>query len=351
MKYRSYGKGRSFLKYCRRYVTVAAGAAVVMGATAHAQWTRVALSGLDSVRFYGLVMSSPESGLAVGFDGKGSKLYATKDGWASWTAMSVPGQYPFGIELPNSKAVLVGGRGTACKCATISRTFDAGTTWITDSLKPEGSKPLPGYSGIFAFSFADTKQGLAAGAGGVIARTTDGGATWKMTSTGTVTRLFTDISFPVPERGYVIATDENNPNVPNLFYRSTDGGQSWQEVKSLPDGAGFSDIYFVSATTGFVAGADSAAAIYKTTDGGTTWKKVYSGQDGISIDRLAFRNEKEGFASGLNGTMLHTTDGGRTWTAEQTGTDDRLAYVVVTGGTAYAIGQNGTLIKRALGKS
>lgn len=69
------------------------------------------------------------------------------------------------------------------------------------------------------------------------------------------------------------------------------------------------------------------------------------------MDRLAFRNEKEGFASGVNGMMLHTIDGGLNWALEQTGTDERLSYVVITGGTAYAIGAKGTLLRRALGKS
>lgn len=98
---------------------------------------------------------------------------------------------------------------------------------------------------------------------------------------------------------------------------TTNGGNNWNSVGG--GAIGTADIYAIDAldaNTAFVTTSSSSTFIYRTTNGGTTWTQVYT-QFGGFIDAIKMYNASNGIALGdpVGGkwTILKTTDGGSTW--------------------------------------
>jgi len=108
------------------------------------------------------------------------------------------------------------------------------------------------------------------------------------------------------------------------FARTTDGGATWR-VDSI-GGASSLDLRAIHALDAKVAWAMSAgpaeegqARIYKTVDGGATWALQWSTeQRGVFLDAIAFWDARHGIAMSdpVDGRffLLTTRDGGATWT-------------------------------------
>ncbi|HSE51266.1 MAG TPA: hypothetical protein VLB00_03710, partial [Gemmatimonadales bacterium] len=142
----------------------------------------------------------------------------------------------------------------------------------------------------------------AAGRGGVVARTTDGGGTWNADSI---------------------------PGASNLFLiaiRALDQRRAW--------------------ALGTAFSGASAARIYRTDDGGKTWRPQYENTTaGVFFDGMAFWNANDGIAFGdpLAGhfTLLVTRDGGTHWTpvpAERSPQAHEGEAAFAASGTAIALG-------------
>ena len=142
----------------------------------------------------------------------------------------------------------------------------------------------------------------AAGRGGVVARTTDGGAHW---------------------------TADSIPGASSLFLiaiRALDQRRAW------------------ALGTAFSGG--SAARIYRTDDGGRSWRLQYENTTpGVFFDGLAFWDANNGIAFGdpLEGrfTLLVTRDGGAHWTpvsAERSPQAEEGEAAFAASGTAIALG-------------
>ena len=102
--------------------------------------------------------------------------------------------------------------------------------------------------------------------------------------------------------------------------KSTDGGTSWKwlTVKGF-EKRDFRDIEAFDATTAIVIAVDTPAYILKTIDGGSTWKVVYENkQAGMFLDAMEFWNEQSGIVIGdpidNKFFIARTFDGGNTWT-------------------------------------
>ncbi len=100
--------------------------------------------------------------------------------------------------------------------------------------------------------------------------------------------------------------------------RTTNGGTTWTSVGG--GNIGVADIYSVealSATTALVTTSPAATYIFRTTNGGTNWDTVYT-QAGGFIDAMSMLDANNGVALGdpVGGkwTVAKTTNGGASWT-------------------------------------
>ncbi len=108
--------------------------------------------------------------------------------------------------------------------------------------------------------------------------------------------------------------------------RTTDGGRSWS-VAVVPgaDSLQFRDVAAFSATDAFVLsiGNGPSSRIYHTTDGGKSWSLSFENQDPHAFfDCFSFWDRQRGvaFSDSHDGefTLIRTMDGGRTWTRVDT---------------------------------
>ncbi len=192
--------------------------------------------------------------------------------------------------------------------------------------QPQPSGVTARLRGISAVS---TSVAWASGAGGVILRTTDGGATWQQRPIPDTAALdFRDIDAFSDRVAYALSI---GPGEASRIYRTADGGAHWELQFANHDPQVFLDaMAFWDAGRG-VAFGDSVAGrfvVFTTATGGRTWERV-------PPDRLPPALDGEGAfaASGTNvavsgrdrawigttaGRVLRSIDAGRTWTVAPT---------------------------------
>lgn len=104
--------------------------------------------------------------------------------------------------------------------------------------------------------------------------------------------------------------------------RTTDGGSTWT-VTTVPgaDSLQFRDVHAVDSTTAYVLsiGSGAASRIYMTTDGGATWTLQFQNEvPDAFYDCMGFWDATHGiaFSDAVDGTfpVIVTRDGGATWT-------------------------------------
>ncbi|MEO5673698.1 MAG: YCF48-related protein [Chitinophagales bacterium] len=202
---------------------------------------------------------------------------------------------------------------------------------------------------LTGFAFANTVRGIyfhnadtgfAAGAGGFISKSIDGGVTWTPQTSGVITDL-RSIEFVNDTLGY-------SSGASGVVLKTTNSGVTWTLMNSGISAITLRSIDFTSADTGLVGG--SAGIIYKTTDGGVSWTSISLGILSDIIN-LHMYNKNAGYAvasdgSFFNGYVFKTTDGGSSWT--QIYTDPNIGFLGVAVGdsnTVYAGGKGQTIIK------
>ena len=260
----------------------------------------------------------------------------------------------------------------------VSRTLDGGATW--QEVGSRKSRPIVGWAafstpttgvwaveidkllytttggrpwhlatvkgmkgGYFAAaSFASAKVGWAAGvhgqakAGGSIAKTTDGGATWrvqKRISGKDGSGGFLDVACPSVLKCYALKRGTLGG-----VWATSNGGATWTRHK-LPGTSVYEAIDFVDGVTGYAVG--NSGKIAKTTDGGVTWVLQASGVSG-RLHGVCFTSVDNGFAVGANGVILHTQDGGAQWAAQSSETTVTLNSVdFVSSDEGWVVGADG----------
>src|SRR4029077_8786782 len=144
--------------------------------------------------------------------------------------------------------------------------------------------PLPQGNNLRGASFVDGNTGTVVGEYGTIVRTTDGGNSWTIQTSGTTQTLWA-VSF----------TDANN---------------------------------------GTAVG--EAGVILRTTDSGAHWASQPSGTT-LQLRGVSFTDANNGAAVGEGGTILRTTDGGNSWSPQSSGTGNTLlgvSFIDTNTGTA-----------------
>jgi hypothetical protein len=292
------------------------------------------LSGVDSVSCP--TASDCWAGATAGHDGV---ILASTDGGVTWVVQdSVPGSSGIGpLDCPSSSHCWAGAGGPAAsgKTPLLLSTGDGGASWTAG--------PVPGrvreLDDISCVNDADcwlVGSPPAAVSSDIVVATTDGGASWVVQNTGSITVSMGagyGLSCPSVMRCVIVGTGELATN---------DGGRTWH-TRAFPSGEPGSQLNNLACPSGDDCVAESdvtsgvpanqSTAIATSTDGGTTWQirldKVAGGVGTLS--GLSCPTTRDCVSVGIGfsgdtssppgqdftawGAVATSSDGGLTWAA------------------------------------
>ena len=270
--------------------------------------------------------------------GEGNRLLRTEDGGATATAITAATQAIYAAGFSTATRAVAAGAGGATVVSD-----DAGSNYTPVGGDIGGSYPF----GLRPGPAADTAFAL--GSRGQLARTLDGGATWRSLSVATSADL-RDASFVSQAVGYVL-------DVRGGLFKTSNAGSSWQPLDPGTQTAPRA-VMAAGAEVVLLAGpqsirrqqgngrfeavegralrargvidrfdrAGSAIVAYgttravMTTNRGQTFRAVAlprTRRNGrrvsLRVQDLDFTSSRRGFALDLNGRLWRTQNGGRTW--------------------------------------
>jgi photosystem II stability/assembly factor-like uncharacterized protein len=273
--------------------------------------------------------------------GNQGTILSTGNGGNNWTIQNSGVQYNI-YEISYfwyNVAVAVGDAGT------ILFTNDGGQTWNirqTDMMES-----------YFAAQMINETFGVAVGVNALFqpffTRTDDGWTTWDSTcfyiehdSTMYEGRL-TDVSFVNSSVGYVSARVDMPAG--GAIAKTVDGGATWQTIYFS------STAYYGIDTTwnGSIYAVGDSGAIIQSTDGGLTWNEQSSGVT-KQLNAVDFPSDTVGFAVGEHGIILRTNDAGATWTQQSSGVTSSLKSVSFMGESfGTVVGEGGIILHTQTG--
>lgn len=226
----------------------------------------------------------------------------------------------FSIATPNDQVAWAAGSG-----GKIVHTVDGGKTWQRQS-----TATLENLQGIAAW---DAMHAVAVGNNGVILVTTNGGNLWTaatLPSSGNPNklfrvRIFDGVAWAVGEFGALL--------------RSDDKGQTWSRALPEKDRA-WNAVSFIGQT-GWLVG--EFGAVMRSTDGGANWTDIET-KNKVSLMAVSFRDPQHGVAVGLAGTLVVTNDGGLTWSDVERPTREHLLDVIWDENRWTAVGDKGVMV-------
>lgn len=186
--------------------------------------------------------------------------------------------------------------------ANLLVSHDAGLTWTSQSMNSDAKM-------LFDIRMFDKNTGIACAAtdaditksNALILRTEDGGKTWmKVYQSNRPFETTWKVSFPTTEVGYVTIQSYNpDPEIKQQrIAKTTDGGKTWKEMNLVEDpGAREFGIGFLDEDHGFVGTVNSG---YETKDGGLTWTPVELGRACNKIRIYPGKQKPYGFAIGVD---------------------------------------------------
>lgn len=221
-----------------------------------------------------------------------SALFATHDGGATWSRLSlpVPSAYAVWVRVFDARHGMVQiARDQADGRGSLLGTDDGGLTWH--------DLHLPEQPAVGTTTFLDARHGWfltradpGSPAETTLSRTGDGGRTWELVWRGHWAGSQGQLSFLTPERGFlpVAALDGALQ-----LYATQDGGASWDRVPLpaqapvrpepdtwTPHGPAVSEVRafapgelaFASVRLGELPRIDPIGWVYRSTDGGASWQ-------------------------------------------------------------------------------
>ena len=226
----------------------------------------------------------------------------------------------------------------------VLRTTDGGATWTTVAHTPHPLRSVCFVSPSLGWAVCGSDV-LGSGAGEVM-KTADGGTSWTAQAAGTQEPLAA-VCFTDARNGWAVGgRDFDGYGEPTqVIVHTGDGGETWTQQYFRPEtdeteGA-LTAADFVDATKGWAVSADGE--ILATTDGGRNWTSQFTRED-AGFQDVAFADARHGWAVG--GAILHTADGGAHWTRQDADTAAGLLAVAASDqSTACAVGRQGIVLR------
>jgi photosystem II stability/assembly factor-like uncharacterized protein len=189
-----------------------------------------------------------------------------------------------------------------------------------------------------------------------IRQTTDGGMTWRDVLSPCAARIqvqgitqqvgcgLKSVHFPTANVGYAVGTSGGSGTM--ILAKTTDGGATWR-IATTPNA--FSNqnetyfkqtVFFIDENTGFVRFSDGK--VIMTSDGGQSWAPI---GDSV-VESMKFADPEVGWALTSDGNFSFTSDGGRHWSSR------RLTFPAPIQGfslprrnRAYVVGAHGMIFR------
>jgi photosystem II stability/assembly factor-like uncharacterized protein len=224
--------------------------------------------------------------------------------------------------ISKQKAVIVGARGQIL--------VSHGTYKTLWSPRDSKTKEM-----LTSLSFIDEKQGWAAGHGGVIVHTTDGGETWEVQRETSPKNLpLFDIQFVSKNIGYACGAYDT-------LLKTIDGGKTWKSLSTSIDNI-YNGLFFHDAENGFLVG--EFGSVLKTSDGGESWNQMnVNGYQG-TLFGITFLSRNKALAYGITGKLIMSQDGGANWKDVDLGIKDALFMASVNGDDVAVVGRSGIIL-------
>ena len=239
-----------------------------------------------------------------------------------------------------------------------------GTFTTRSCLTPSGwyAQTAPSAATLFDVQALDENTAVAVGAGGVIFKTVDGGASWDVQTSGTAQSL-NGLHFTDANNGWAVG---------GAILNTTNGGANWNNRVGNASFTSLKDVKFLTSSIGMVAGQAGATGLLRTTDGGQTWSEVFTMNGTTHLEGLFFLDAQKGWAVGFNAAgisthcdewgcsttytspkavILNTTDGGLTWSSKTyaSGVKSLRSVFFIDASTGWVVGQDGMLGKTTNG--
>jgi len=207
----------------------------------------VTINSEPTLQLWGLYFTNSFTGYTCGSTGR---IMKTTNAGVNWFNLSSPTITSLSsIYFINENTGFISGYAIALK------TTNAGASWVNMN--------APFFSGFENFReifFFNESLGLYVSDAGRIVKTTNGGVTWNLMSSGTTESLF-GVKFVDAMIGYACG---NN----GAIVRTTNGGDNWSPETS-PLNEILTDVWFTSANTGYIS--SWSGKVLKTTNGGITF--------------------------------------------------------------------------------
>ncbi len=304
----------------------------------------------EDVQFTDVFFVNDKAGWASGSVsyGKGGFILHTQDGGESWTVQLgdlQSSEHAYRdlrfVDEKHGFAVQPSGVGDH----KLLRTSD-GETWEVSGTVPQHRGDYTFLSPTLGFASYDTQ----------ILRTQDAGRTWKKVLTcemkaeveGIVKNTkcsFSSLHFPSTDVGYAIGRKLHASDVEALYVAKTDdGGASWKAWSVLPGETGHEgDVFFTDVNTGFVR--VWGGRFFATSDGGQTWRGI-AGTDGSGKPEIKFADREVGWAIGPYGHFNYTVDSGKRWTVRQLKfPTNAKAFSLPRRDRGYVVGDHGMIYR------
>lgn len=162
--------------------------------------------------------------------------------------------------------------------------------------------------------------------GNGVHKSTDGGATWKITTGWNITEVLGVSPDPFDGDRVYCAT-------PYGVFRTTDGCRTWQEASNGLDARFVSQVMASPLVKGQVICATESGA-YISTDGASTWKRMGLSVGGIRTVVQHPRDPRILAAGTEDHGLYMSTDGGTVWTRREAGIDHLTFYAIAFDPTA-----------------
>jgi photosystem II stability/assembly factor-like uncharacterized protein len=191
------------------------------------------------------------------------------------------------------------------------KTTDGGTTWgAIQEVNNMTFTPL-----VF-----DSAHAIIGGSYGAVARSTDGGMTWKQLGSGLTTTAIT--SLVVDAQGYIFMGCGEG------VFRSTDGGDTWDQLN-----AGLKNKQVLSLTVNAASEvfAGTSKTLYHSTDHVMTWHALsFTPPDTSGITSLVVNTSGDLLAAIKNAGVFWSHDDGQTWSSIGSGLSGKVSSLLST---------------------